>query len=642
MNLQKQSFIKSNVITNNEIDKIKIKLINFLYWIYSIFVWFALAGSMFRTYDLGIRTLNYIQIGLTFVFLIAFSIRKKIPYLLKVNILLIITFLIGSTSIVTFGLFSQGAFFLLLFTILTSVLINTTWSIASFIISIATMVISGFLFVNNIIPEDDLISNYSRTISAWTLAILIFSMVTWITIVFWKRILDFLINKIEYTSKHEETLNKVNKLLSKEIERRKTTEHLLNEQYQESKILNREYQEINKQLQDANVKLEKSNSLIKEAKEKVQAADKLKSSFLSNMSYEIRTPMNAIVGFATLIADSDLSKEEHNQYLSIIQSSTNHLLSTISDIINLAKIESGQFTLYPKLIDIDIIIDAITAKYTQEIKIRKNNNIELIIDKKFTKPCKVIVDEESLKQIVNKLIDNAIKFTEQGYIKVTIDINLNGFFTAIIEDSGIGIPEHIKSDIFEIFRQLEAGNSRKIGGTGIGLSIVKGLIELLNGTIEFTSQSGKGTTFTIAVPVINQEHKKNDETTLKGKTILIIGKQTWDNREINLILQEINTTLIYVETGFQAIDTFKEHPEIDLVIMNMLIQDMNAMEVTKILKKAAPQLPVLAHISENTSPIHKTSEKQAIYDEIIETPIQKNDFIKTISKHINKNSTNQL
>ncbi|MDA3892824.1 MAG: ATP-binding protein [Salinivirgaceae bacterium] len=631
-----KNYPESENKTKEEIHFIKEKLIEFLYWIFTIFMWFALAGSLFRTLDLGFQTLNYVQIIMVIIFLVVFFVRKKISCNTKSFILLATAYLLGATAIYSLGLFSQGMYFLLLFSILSGILINKIWGLAAFGLSFLSLIILAWLFINQIIPQNEHISNYSITLSAWTMAILMFSLVTWVIIVFWERIFSFLVLKVDVTLKHEYSLNKVNKLLSKEIESRKTAELLLRTQNKETKHLNTEYENINKQLQDTIAELEKSNILLAESKLKAQKADKLKTSFLTNMSHEIRTPMNAIVGFATLMAQNDLSAKENKNYLDIIQSSTHSLLNTITNILTLAKIESGQFTVYPQKINLNEFIDELQERFIREVLIQKDNNVELIFVNKFPSSTQIISDIESLNQIACKLIGNAIKFTQKGYIKIITSLNENYILKLTIEDSGIGIPADLKKHIFEIFTQVDHGNNRKYEGIGIGLSIAKGLVNLLNGTIDFHSEPNKGSVFSIAIPVINKTQNnetKHDkiEVNGKGKTVLVIGKITWDDREINNILQEINSILIYIETGIQAIDIHKEHPEIDLVIISEFLPDMNSHEVAKLLKSSYLNLPIIAHLSTS-----KTEMSYAIqennWDYLIEAPFNKRNFLNVLKK----------
>ncbi len=628
---------------SQEIFYIKEKLIEMLFWIFSIFMWFALTASVYRTLDLGMQPYNYIQFFLVIIFLFIFFIRNKLTYLVKTWLLLGVLYILATSAVITLGLLSQGMIIMLLFTVLTGILINNKWGLFSFALSLLTIIISAILFLQDISSVDIIALNYSHNISAWFVAILIFAISTWVIIIIRERIVDFLIKKIETSIIHKENIDRVNKMLSKEIESRKTVEHLLKEQYKETISLNKEYQGINQQLQDANKKLVQSNLIINEAKDKAQAADKLKSSFLSNMSHEIRTPLNSIVGFSTLITNENIAPDDKLKYIRLIQSSSNNLLGTISDITNVAKIESGMFTLFPELFDLNTLQDEIIEYFNSEIHIQKKEKIKLVFEKNIPSNCKIITDRESLKQIIYKLIENAIKFTEQGSIKMYCNLQDNGFLNIKIKNTKIGISQKIKKEVYESFRQDDSNNTSKLGGIGIGLSIAKGLIDLLNGTIEFYSTPNQGSEFNVAIPVIIPSQIDNNNTmaadSYKKCTIMIVGKQAWDNLELKQMLQKSNTILIYVETGFQAIDTYKEHPEIRLVITSTKLPNMNAVEFTKILKKASPTLPILAYTAEDKKSFEQNPESY-IWNGFIESPLDKKELIKTqslISKLIKTN-----
>jgi len=350
-----------------ELHSIKDRLVDLLYWIILIFMWFALVGSFLRIIELGFRWVNTVQLTMVVIFLISFIIRKKLTYILKTAILLGTIFINGAVGLLSFGLYSQGPFFLLLFVTLSSIIVSYRWGIINFILSLCFFSLTGFLFLNNYLVINDSVIRFSNSFASWVMAIIGYSSITIVIIIFWQQILKYLSHKIESSITHELNLNKINKLLSKEIETRKNAEIQLKSQFEESKKLNQEYQLINNELQETNLKLEKSNLLLHEANEKSQAADRLKSRFLSNISHEIRTPMNAIVGFTSLIHNEDLPTDDTKRYLSIIQSSTNNLLNIISDIVTMSKIETSQYSIRPELIDLNLFLEEITEKYTREV-----------------------------------------------------------------------------------------------------------------------------------------------------------------------------------------------------------------------------------------------------------------------------------
>ncbi|MBI9068010.1 MAG: hypothetical protein JEZ09_12005 [Salinivirgaceae bacterium] len=616
--------------TTEQLFEIKSKLVELLYWIFLITMWFGLLGTLFRTLDIGIQLINYLQLLMICYMIFIFAIRNKLNYQLKAILLLLTILILAIGGIFSFGLFSQGILFLLLFVILSSVFLDTKWGYISFAISLLAIIIAGFLFINEIITINNSVIKIANAFSGWFMAAMAFSLISIIVIVFWQRVLQHLTSKIDVSFLQEDNLAKINKLLRKEIETRKQTEILLKDQYDDSKDLNERYQKINEELQDAFHNLEKSNLQLVEAKEKAQSADLLKSSFLSNMSHEIRTPLNAIVGFSSLLSNKDITQKEYDNYLSIIRSGTNSLLTTISDITNMAKIEAGDYSLYPEKVELNELLKEIESSLIEKID-QTSLNFNIYTD--LPSPCHIITDKQSFLQIITKLIDNALKFTKKGDVNVYCCILSDGSFNIIVKDTGIGITQTIKDEIFETFRQLDNNFKRKHGGTGLGLSIAKGLLDLLNGSIEFSSEPNKGSTFSVTIPIILVNDAAKNISGLnnwKGKTILIIGKEAWENKEINTILHESNAILRYVDSAFQAIDTFKLHPEIDATIMTLNMYDMNTEKFIKIIKQIRPLMPVIAF---NTEPNSKTTQID-LCDAALTPPISKLTFLKLMENYL--------
>jgi signal transduction histidine kinase/CheY-like chemotaxis protein len=543
-----------------------------------------------------------------------------------------VIFTVGAGGILTYGLLSQGVILLLLFVVLTAILINKLWGIISLTTVIVFFMACAILFRFKVLTIQADVELFVDSLSSWAMLLLLFSIVSAVIFIFWNKTLQFLTQKIESSNLHEANLQRINRLLSKEIENRKQTELLLKKQIDESKKLNQEYQQINQQLNQTNSQLEESNLLLNEAKEKAQAADQLKSSFLSNMSHEVRTPMNAIVGFTSLLKGDDMNTDDAHRYLDIIQTSTNNLLHVISDIMLMARLESGQYTLHHELFDINTLIEELTNRYTREVFILKEHKLTFSIINNIPSPCPIISDLEGLKQIATKLIDNAIKFTDEGHIDVFIDITPKNKLNLTVKDTGIGISKKIKSEIYESFRQLDDQNTRKYGGTGIGLSIVKAMIELMNGTIEFASIPGKETVFSVSVPVKPQLKKQKalptDDLNLLGKTLLIIGKHSWEDEKLKALLLKTQATLVYAERARQALDLLEQNQETHLIIANLYLPYMPAAELVKNLKDNYPDLPVIAHNTVEKELVEFIPEP--IGDAVVQNPIDENQFIQLL------------
>lgn len=246
----------------------------------------------------------------------------------------------------------------------------------------------------------------------------------------------------------------------------------------------------------------KAERTILQAKESAETANKAKTAFLHNMSHELRSPMTSILGFTNLLLDSAQSSENKEQ-LEIIKNSSNYLLKLINDLLDLSRIEAGKITVENKETN---IIDSFNKIYQRYRAVAKNKNIKLnlIIDKNL--PQYIIADRTKIEQIINNLLDNSFKFTEKGTVEIYAGLKYDNqtkssFLSFYIKDTGIGIKSDQIKRIFEKFEQSELYITKKYSGAGLGLTIIKQLVDLLKGTVSVTSQLSKGTKFTIQIPV---------------------------------------------------------------------------------------------------------------------------------------------
>jgi two-component system sensor histidine kinase/response regulator len=216
------------------------------------------------------------------------------------------------------------------------------------------------------------------------------------------------------------------------------------------------------------------------------------------MSHEIRTPLNSIIGFSELLLDKEFGAEQHEEFARTINYSGNGLLTIISDIMDLSKIEAGQITINKKPFPAQKLLIEIQREYSIKASAK---GIELIIDPENLKnEILVISDVQRLKQVLINFVGNAIKFTDKGFIEVGFRVQGNNIYFSV-KDTGIGIPRQNHQEIFERFRQVEVAHTRKYGGNGLGLAISKSLIEMLGGEIGMISEQGVGSTFYFTIPL---------------------------------------------------------------------------------------------------------------------------------------------
>jgi len=233
------------------------------------------------------------------------------------------------------------------------------------------------------------------------------------------------------------------------------------------------------------------------AKEKAEESDRLKSAFLANMSHEVRTPLNSIIGFSELLAEPDFDDEQKNEFIHLIVANGNNLLTIISDIMDISKLESGELKIYNKRINTSIYISNLKAQFAFQIEAK---GLEFIVLNPSThENISIFADRDRLNQVFNNLLSNALKFTSNGSIEIGYQPK-GEMVEFYVKDSGIGIPLEYYKNIFDRFRQVEDEKTRKYGGNGLGLAITKNLIELMGGKIWLESEPGKGSMFYFTMP----------------------------------------------------------------------------------------------------------------------------------------------
>jgi len=355
--------------------------------------------------------------------------------------------------------------------------------------------------------------------------------------------------------------------------------------------------------------------------ERAEQANKSKSDFLANMSHEIRTPMNAILGFTGLLSEK-IQEPRLQSYIKTIQAAGNNLMLLINDILDLSRIEAGKFEINKVNCNPIELLHELADIFNLKVA---EKNIDLILDIESDIPESLLLDTVRLRQVLVNLIGNAIKFTDQGYIRIKLQtINKDKLCSKLdllisVEDTGIGVSEEQQQLIFEEFTQSSGQDARKYGGTGLGLSIGKGLVEMMGGTISLSSQINKGSTFNIklvGVDIAALNIAKKIGTTKKNilvfspSTVLIVDDIA-DNREL-LLANFANTALktLTAKNGLEAVDCVnKQH--VDLILMDIRMPVMNGYEAAEKIKKHTnvPIIALTASVMSNSF-----------------VPINKNDF----------------
>ena len=339
-------------------------------------------------------------------------------------------------------------------------------------------------------------------------------------------------------------------------------------------------------------------------------ANKVKSEFLANMSHEIRTPMNGLIGFTQLLKESELTGEQR-EYIDYIEESSLNLLNLINDILDLSKIEAGKVEIEEIEFDIKEMVEKLLKPFSRKFEM-KGVKLDYEIEKGI--PFKLIGDKTRISQILNNFLSNALKFTDEGEVilsvkktwknKKSIGIKIS------VKDSGIGISKEEQKKLFSPFVQADSSTTRKYGGTGLGLTISKQLVELMDGSIGIDSVVGEGTDFfielSLKIPsaikkketVKKRRMIKVEEFSLAGTRVLMVEDNELNQRMLGVMLRKLECDFMIAGNGKLAV-TILEKEKFDMVLMDIQLPEMNGIEVTKVIRSGNSKvldknIPVIA------------------------------------------------
>lgn len=337
------------------------------------------------------------------------------------------------------------------------------------------------------------------------------------------------------------------------------------------------------------------------AKEKAEESDRLKSAFLANMSHEIRTPMNGILGFADLLKMPNLNGEEQQEYINIIEKSGHRMLNIINEIIDISKIESGQMNINTSESNINTQIEYIFTFFEPEAE---KKGIQLSYENALpAREAFIKTDHEKVSAVLINLIKNSIKYTKKGSIEFGYKKE-GKFIEFFVKDTGIGIPKNRQEAIFERFIQADMEDKMAFQGAGLGLSISKAYVEMLDGKIWVESEEGKGSIFYFTIPytiqsedIKNNLHVVSDENKiplLKKLKVLIAEDDKTSEMLISIVIKNFVQEIIKVRTGTEAVEYCRNNPDIDLILMDIRMPEMNGYEATQQIRQFNKDIIIIA------------------------------------------------
>ncbi len=392
---------------------------------------------------------------------------------------------------------------------------------------------------------------------------------------------------------------------------------------------------------------------LKNAKEKAEESERLKTAFLANMSHEIRTPMNGILGFASLLKEPMLTGEQQQKYIDIIESSGERMLNIINDLINISKVEAGQMKVNISETNINKQIEYICTFFKPEAE---RKGIKLLYKTILPEHQAIIeTDSEKIYAILTNLVKNAIKFTDKGIIEIGYTLrqdqgseklnNEQVEFQFFVKDTGIGILKEKQQAIFDRFIQADVDNKRAFQGAGLGLSITKAYVELIGGRIWLDSIPDKGSQFYFTIPYrpktkllhqtipIESEIKRSNPS--GGLTILIVDDEELVDAYLSMIVKDISTLILHARDGYDAVEICRKNRNIDFVLMDIQLPRMNGYEATEQIRTFNKDVIIISQTAYALS-----GDRQKAIDagcnDYITKPIKKETLLAMIGKYFKK------
>lgn len=392
---------------------------------------------------------------------------------------------------------------------------------------------------------------------------------------------------------------------------------------------------------------------IKRVREQAEQANIAKSAFLANMSHEIRTPMNAIVGFSDIIMEESRGRKVY-EYACDIKSSSRNLLALINDILDLSKVESGKMELLLSQYHVKTLVNEVLNMMDM---VASRHGLRLLSEFDMSVPCRYLGDEGRIKQILINILNNALKFTKEGYVKIFVagepkeeDVEWLSFR---IEDTGCGIREQDLAAIFENFRQVDSMRNRSVEGTGLGLSITKRLVELMQGTIEVESVYGEGTAFTVKIPQKIMDKRSLSEVPEEDVRIeerlepflardckaLVTDDNLINRKVVRTFLQSYGMEIDEADSGMAAIELVRGK-RYDIIFMDHMMPVMDGIETVRVIRSECGEngsLPKIIALTANAMDGVRETFLNNGFEDFITKPLDRRRLHEALQRWIPEN-----
>ncbi len=514
---------------------------------------------LYHGFQIGWDNTIWLYLCVVITSVTAAVLRKHLSVLLKLGVLIICLFFMGSLVLKSWGRIGTGFTFFLTAGIIITLIYGKRWGIAVITTGLIITVIFGILIQYKFIQYNFDMITYSLSPSSWIFAVMAVFMM-FFTIIsgiekFYENLVSAVDNLEQKVKERTNELDDVNKSMQKEIE-------------------------IRKKIEDE----------LLAAKLEAEHASSAKGTFLASMSHEIRTPLNAILGYSQILLREKTLAPESKREIEIINSSGEHLLDLINEILDMSKIEAGKTEIINETFSLSAVMKQIDNLFSAKTE---KKGIEFVIKIADDVPDFIITDKSKLKQILINLTGNAVKFTDRGSVKVNVSLSSDNHEVLIftVTDTGKGIAQEHLENIFSPFEQTVEGRDR--GGTGLGLSISRKYANLMGGDISLDSKPGRGSSFTLSMPFKKSDVEIIDDIDSDRKVIGIRSRVTpriliVDDREVNRdilvrMLEPLGFNVQEASGGREALELISSWNP-DLVLLDLIMPDLDGRDVIKSIK----------------------------------------------------------
>ncbi len=381
--------------------------------------------------------------------------------------------------------------------------------------------------------------------------------------------------------------------------------------------------------------LEQTNEALRKALKRAATSDELKTAFMNNISHEVRTPLNGILGFSSLLLDPDLSTEEKEEFAPHLQQSADRLVQTITDYMDISLLVSEGIEVHKKAFNLIKMMDELYGIYTSKFDAP---SIAFKLEMGENLPENITTDEELLTKSLKHLLDNAFKFTKEGSIVLGVNVHNQSNLRFFVSDTGRGIPTDKQSVIFESFMQADVSNTRAHEGSGLGLALVKGFLQLLNTEVVIESEEGVGSRFTFDLDISGNANQSLRDKEIAAEydgfplpALMVVDDEETHHTLLEMILKRMSPKIYHAMNGQEAIELINANQEIELIFMDIKMPVLNGLDTSKAIRENGSDVKIVA-MTAYAMHGDQSRASQSGVDHYITKPVTKPQLLNSLKK----------